>query len=238
MCTSARSAVRFSFSSSAMIFSRNVTVPTSAILPIASSTGLRSDFSAYSGRMAGSAARSPISPERFDEVELEPEIVALIEHGDQMRQRGRIAVLAERRDDRRGDVDVLLAMQEVDQDLKGLAAAQVAEQVDEREAHVDIALAGEPRHDRLDRRRADADQRLRGRVALAGVLVIGERVDQAVNDVVARLAHQAVDDRLAHAPVAVAEKLEHQRQVALRRRRDGVRRFLPRIGIRRASLIE
>ena len=44
--TSARSAVRFNFSSSVMMRRRKLTVPTSAIFPIASSTGLRSDFSA------------------------------------------------------------------------------------------------------------------------------------------------------------------------------------------------
>ena len=43
--TSARNAVRFSLSSSAMILRRNGTVPTSPIFPIASRTGLRSEVS-------------------------------------------------------------------------------------------------------------------------------------------------------------------------------------------------
>ena len=54
-----------------------------------------------------------------------------------------------------------------------------------------------------------------------------------------RIAHEAVDDGLAHAPVLVAEELEHQRQIAAV---GGVRHqiggFLARVGIVRARLFD
>ena len=156
-----------------------------------------------------------------------------------MRQRGGVAVLADGRDDGRGDVDVALVRQDVEQGLECRGVAQVAQEVDQREAHVDVLLHAQMTDDRIDGRAADAHQRLGGGIALAGVLGVGERMEQAIDHRGLRIADQSVDDGLAHAPVLVAEQLEHQRQVApVGGVRDEVRGLLPRVGVGRAGLFD
>ena len=149
-----------------------------------------------------------------------------------MRQRGSVAIFAERRDDRRRHVDVRLALQRLDENVEGVAAAKIAEEVDERKADVDVAFDAQPVDDRNDGVIADPDQCLGRGIALAGVLGVRERVQQSRDDLGLRITHEPIDDGLAHAPVLVAEQLEHQRVVALVDHvRDQIRRLLPRIGI-------
>ena len=170
--------------------------------------------------------------ERLDGVELQPEVVAP-QDAQQRRKRGGVAVFAERGDDRRGQVDVLLAVEHLHEHVEALAAAEIAEEVDEGEADVDVGLGAEERDDRPDGRRADAHEPLGGGVALAGVVGVAERFEQSVDDLGLRIAHEAVDDGLAHAPVLVAEELEHQRVVALVLGvGDGPGGFLAGVGVR------
>ena len=175
--TSARSAVRFSFSSSEMIRRRKFTVPTSAIFPIGFEHRLAQRFLGVEredGRQRGAVADLA---QRFDDVELEPEIAARAERAHEGRQRRGVAVFPERRNDRRGDVDVALFLEELDEDVEPFGAAQISDEVHERETnvHVDVvASRSKAPHDRLNRRLADADQRLGGGIALPCVLGIGK----------------------------------------------------------------
>ena len=172
-------------------------------------------------------------------MKLQPEIFSLLQQSDEHRQRTGVAIFADGRHDRRRDIDVELVLEHLEQQCESVAATKIAEKIHERETHVDVGLAAQAPDDRFDRRIADADQRLSSGVAFAGVLRIGERIDQTFDDLETSVAHEAVDDRLANAPVFVAEELEHEREITLvGRLRDEQRRFLPRVGIRRAGLFQ
>ena len=158
-----------------------------------------------------------------------------------MRERGCVAILSERGDDRRGQVHVALFLQELEEDGEALGTPKVADEIDEREADVDIAdvVSPQPLDDGLNGRFADPHQGLGGGVPLPGVLGIGQRSQEPLDDLRAGVAHQAVDDGLAHAPVLVAEELEHQRQVPLDRRvGNQKRRLLPGIRVGGAGLFD
>ena len=119
----------------------------------------------------------------------------------------------------------LSRFQQLEEHLEAFAAAQVADEIDEREADVDVlsrarrrstigSMAGSPM-----RTSASVDE-----LRLPAFSAIGKRVEQSVDDLRPRVAHETVDDGLAHAPVLVAEELEHERQVALVRRLRDERR--------------
>ena len=151
--------------------------------------------------------------EGLDHVKLEPEVVAL-QKSDQGRERGGIAVFAQRGHSGRGDVDVLLGSGDLQQEPETGVVSQIAQQIHQRKANVSILLRAKAQHDRADARRSNADESLGRRIALARVLRVCQRIEQAADHPILRVPDESVDDRLANAPVLVAEKLEHQSEVA------------------------
>ncbi len=177
-------------------------------------------------------------PQRLDQMELQPHVVAP-EGAEQHRDRGGIAIFAERGDDRGKDVDVVLLRDQSQKRAKGFVRPHVAQKVHDGEAHVGVGLADEPFEEERHGRLPDPDQSLRRRVSLARVLRVAKRADQAADDLLRRGAQEAFDDRLPYTPVFVAEQLVHQGQaLAPDGLHDLVRGLLADIGIRRARLVD